>query len=406
MRIGLGVFLVGTALILATPANAVTVDYNSSRGITSTTVYGFQHLVTGLGYGGGDRNGVGSTQSVPVGNGVADGLEFSLFEYVLANDFSGLPDGALKTRLQGLHADAVAAFQQNEAALLDIVDGANDDGETCDPGNIGRLPFMEFLFADTFGGVGAPFEFPVCTPRNGMFLGILVHLTVDADLGYPSSLMGVLLGGLAGPPYDFTNDSNFDKSVSVYFDATGDIDGDGISNLDEVAAVDADIAAAGMDLSALDGRAQSDLRFGWIIDKAVLNASAYSPLFSTYGGTDPGGDGGEIGGTISVSSSWVEVGDRVEFGASLAGATGFQWHKDDGPLGGETASTLIIDPVDFSDAGDYFCAITTPAKVTVNTPTVTLQVFGVGTLPVAGFVGVGFLVAVAALAGARRLGRK
>ncbi len=104
--------------------------------------------------------------------------------------------------------------------------------------------------------------------------------------------------------------------------------------------------------------------------------------------------------------TWVEVGDRVEFSAALDGAVSYQWYKDNGILGGETAATLVIDAVGTGDAGEYFCRIDDGTKVEVDTDIITLEVFPVGALPIAGVLGIAAVIGGLAAGGVRRLRKR
>ena len=67
------------------------------------------------------------------------------------------------------------------------------------------------------------------------------------------------------------------------------------------------------------------------------------------------------------------------------------------PLTGETAASLVLDPVADSDAGSYVCAVS-DGVTSVDSPVFTLEI-GSG-LPALGLLGLGALAAALGLGGA------
>ncbi|HRZ16208.1 MAG TPA: DUF5011 domain-containing protein, partial [Candidatus Hydrogenedentes bacterium] len=114
--------------------------------------------------------------------------------------------------------------------------------------------------------------------------------------------------------------------------------------------------------------------------------------------------------TLAVTASGatsvtVAAGGRAEFAVEVAGAVGaatYQWLRDDGtkawaPLTGETAASLVLDPVAEADAGSYVCAVS-DGVTSVDSPVFTLAI-GSG-LPALGLLGLGALAAALGLGGA------
>jgi hypothetical protein len=408
------------ALIIPCMAGAVVVDFNSSTDRTATTVFGFQHMVTARGYGGGDANGPGSNLTTRVGNGLRDGIEFSLFEYVYANDFASLPGGALKTRLQDLHAQAVAKFDANVAALVDIIDDQApniDDGLICGHGRWGT---DGGTMADS--GVSPSFQFPDCASNtsNGFMLEIMVNVTLDEYLDYPSAWFGLVLNWNPTTPYNFAADPNFDNSLSAVFGPDGDIDNDGITNLEEINAVNNDILTAfGSDYDA-GSREQRDLAHGWYVDQAILNQS-YVPSMGAGEGEGGGegvgegegegvvegeGEGAEILYIVSnPAPGFIEEDGYLTLTAPLGSGLSYEWYfnhsstpmSDTHRITGTNSRVLRFAPVLKEDEGPYTCVYDAgTAKALVETPPFELTVLDAGSLPIAGMAGL-CLLAVACL---------
>lgn len=95
-----------------------------------------------------------------------------------------------------------------------------------------------------------------------------------------------------------------------------------------------------------------------------------------------GGTAAEQAAIVATGGGVVLRGDRVVFAVTPTNAVAYVWFKDDNLVDGQAASTFVIDPVDFADAGDYYCVVTTGAKATLQTPTVTLTVGEAPSMPV------------------------
>jgi hypothetical protein len=83
-----------------------------------------------------------------------------------------------------------------------------------------------------------------------------------------------------------------------------------------------------------------------------------------------------------------------------AGLTAYQWKQDgeplsdDGRIEGVNTDTLIFDPLQESDAGVYTCTFDNGVpKAEVTTNPFVLTVLAPGSLPVAGILGLGLLLA-------------
>jgi len=97
----------------------------------------------------------------------------------------------------------------------------------------------------------------------------------------------------------------------------------------------------------------------------------------------------EEGGDISMTANE----DMVE-GGSL------QWTKDGDDMVGETNATFNIEGAVIADSGDYALNFEDgEGKAIVSSNVVSVSIFGAGTLPVSGLIGLGLLAAVGALGG-------
>ena len=414
-------------------AMGIQTDYYAGNALNSSNPLNLAHVLISIGRDD-DVNGEGSrdpqTGASIVGNGIPDGVEFSVLEYVYDNP--SVPN----------HAAAVAAFDGNMANLWAAYG--------CPPG--AAIAFWNQhpnVYCDNFGT--APqnericWDANLCDPMSNPFaIRTTADQTVSENTEYYANVHYLLCFGFTAPlttVFDFVNGMTvnavtmpgvvIDRSLLSQFGVNGDFDGDGQTNLQEWNAVVAAVRALTPTwnhrgtgdtvwltiptmVNTTSSRASKDQMIGWYIDAAILN-QAYSPaLFDLATGIGGEGEGagegegeGEGEAEISISGGgWAEVGDRVEITATLAGATGYQWYKDNGAVGGEDMSTLVIDPVALGDAGEYFCRLTTPGKATVDTPKVTLQVFGAGTLPVASGLGLAALAGLCAIAGTKRYRRR
>lgn len=70
----------------------------------------------------------------------------------------------------------------------------------------------------------------------------------------------------------------------------------------------------------------------------------------------------------------VNRGDRVVLAVVPAGALAYAWYKNEQPLPEHTSAAIVFDPVDFDDAGSYYCEVTTADNANLQTPTVVLTV--------------------------------
>lgn len=88
--------------------------------------------------------------------------------------------------------------------------------------------------------------------------------------------------------------------------------------------------------------------------------------------------------SIAVTGGGIVFrGDRVVLAATPTTGITYTWYKDYSPLDSPSSASLILDPVDFDDAGEYICEITTPDKALLQTPPVLLVVNDIPQLPVA-----------------------
>ncbi len=107
-----------------------------------------------------------------------------------------------------------------------------------------------------------------------------------------------------------------------------------------------------------------------------------------------------------TGSPVVEEGGRLELGISAPTLTPpfvIQWSKNGTPIGGETGAMLVRDPVAIADSGSYSVNVGDGSKGAIDSGSVTVTVFAMGTLPVAGGVGLASLIALCAAMGVRRL---
>jgi hypothetical protein len=108
--------------------------------------------------------------------------------------------------------------------------------------------------------------------------------------------------------------------------------------------------------------------------------------------------------TCNVGQGWIEAGMRVVLTAPTG--TSYQWKEHGEQLIGETAQTLVFDPVAESDAGEYTVVYDTGTKELQETALFVLDVLPAGSLPVSGLVGLGLLGAAMVTGGAAYVRRK
>ncbi len=72
--------------------------------------------------------------------------------------------------------------------------------------------------------------------------------------------------------------------------------------------------------------------------------------------------------TASPASQTARTGQSLTLTVASSGspAPAYQWLKNDVPIAGATAATLVLSPVQFADAGTYACVATTPAGAAIS----------------------------------------
>ena len=90
----------------------------------------------------------------------------------------------------------------------------------------------------------------------------------------------------------------------------------------------------------------------------------------------------------------------------LTGQVTYQWRKNGAIINGATLASLTLGPLSLADEGAYYCAVNDQSKALFESARAYIQVFAVGSLPVAGLAGLTLLAAACAIAGAARLRRK
>jgi hypothetical protein len=109
--------------------------------------------------------------------------------------------------------------------------------------------------------------------------------------------------------------------------------------------------------------------------------------------------------------SWLEIGETLNLAAIVSGPVvgtlTYQWSKDGGDLTGETGESLTIVGVDAGDEGIYRVTVEDesgePPLVSAGKD---IRIFAPGTLPLAGYLGLGILASGCAVAGAAAIRRK
>jgi len=109
--------------------------------------------------------------------------------------------------------------------------------------------------------------------------------------------------------------------------------------------------------------------------------------------------------------SWLEIGETLNLTAivigPVVGTLTYQWSKDGGDLTGETGESLVIVGVDAGDEGIYRVTVEDesgePPLVSTGAD---VRIFAPGVLPLAGYVGLGFLASACALTGVAVIRRK
>jgi hypothetical protein len=124
---------------------------------------------------------------------------------------------------------------------------------------------------------------------------------------------------------------------------------------------------------------------------------------------NPGATGGRI--TCNPGLGFIEVGGRVELTAP-SGAD-YHWKRDGNLLSddpprvtGTNERTLVLGPIEETDAGVYTCVYSTGAKAYVESLPLDLWLLLPGSLPVTGLVGLGVTVGVCIFAGVLGARRK
>lgn len=119
---------------------------------------------------------------------------------------------------------------------------------------------------------------------------------------------------------------------------------------------------------------------------------------------------GEIDLTVSASGpAFVDAGSSITLTASVSGGTApyeFQWSKDGTTLSGKTSEALQLLNVTAADSGEYTCLVTDAEDSAMVTNAVVIDVLPAGSVPVAGFAGLGLLAALVAGLGARKALKK
>jgi hypothetical protein len=193
--------------------------------------------------------------------------------------------------------------------------------------------------------------------------------------------------------------------------ADGFIQGSSLSHFD----TDNIVGGAVMEHSITVGvsrRAYSPMEVGALVDIGYASAEDPNAVVEGEGEGAVEGEGeGEVE-TVSVivtaPSIYAEESQDFILSAQVTGGSviGYQWSKDNNPIGGAVNPSLVKNDIQLSDAGDYRVRVETPAKAFVTSPPFTLTVVPFGSLPVGGMFGLAALATAVAIAGGTGLRRR
>ena len=396
-------------LLLAVGAAAVTVDFYTSRGPDgSATGLNLNHALVADGADG-DRNGPNDRFVSPfvyAGDGVPDGVQVGLLEYIYATP--GAPYRQL----------ARDAFDQNLQALVDWNGGVclYPDGDG--PGSTFENPlygplfaFADFEFCDLFGeGINFPVCFTKCTASHAMLLGLAAHITVSEYVAHANSKWHVLNYGQPGSGgylVDFDADPAFNRAAAQVFGINGDINGDGLTNRDVYLSVARAVieeypALANATPSTLWSslsRSGKDQFLGRYIQAAVYDS-----------GPDPGDPEPPVFGIFAQSANtWAEAGPNNKLSLFVTTRYGlepvaYQWHRNGVPLsdgpgvsGAQSAQLQIGPPLETVTSDFYFCTVEDALGQTAASRQIEVSVFETGALPLTGAALLGLLTAALAV---------
>ena len=381
------------AAAVSVTAFGVTVDYYTSRTLAPGQLGLCHVLVT---HGDGDWNGPGNSMernqigvddqgnptynvgaSVRTPNGIPDGAEFGVLEYIYATP--GTP-----------HRDAlIAAFEHNRNALFYWT----GNGPCEDP----RTLFVDGMYCDDFGGVLPRLCFPGCSLNNALILRKAAHATVSRNMGPGAyfSRRWEWFNGFRDLDVSF-DDPRFDRSMLDIFAEDGDINGDGYTNLEIFQSV---MRALNMSYDETEpwrwplingstpSRAQKDMIVGRYIQYAVLTPGLDhdDPLRPP----DP---------VISRQSGgrWIEAAPDKDLTLFIEvkhvpEPITYLWRKNGVPLedggrvsGSASADLRIAAPLESGDSGTYVCVATydDTKKAQLQSAPIHILVVPEGSLPV------------------------
>jgi len=194
----------------------------------------------------------------------------------------------------------------------------------------------------------------------------------------------------------------------VFAPSDGFIQGSSLSHFD----TDNIVGGAVMEHSITVGtsrRAYAPMEVGALIDIGYANAEDPNAVVEGEGEGEGEAEGEPeaVSVIVTAPSIYAEESEDIILSAQVTGSViGYQWSKDNNPIGGAVNPSLVKNDLQLSDSGDYRVRVETPAKAFIISPPFTLLVVPVGSLPVGGMFGLAALAAAVAIAGSTGLRRR